>query len=225
MLLTYIIVILLGGLTGYLLEKLTVNLIKKRTKIQDESKYSKSKLSTYIWIVSNSTIWFGIVYIGGVNLNVLEIILIFSACIVLSAVDIITRKIPNEIVLFLLIVGIAFIFINNQFATLNLNLMGFVVGFVLFYLPALIGKGAGWGDVKFAAIVGLCLGIYNFFAAMVIMGALVIPYLIYILITGKGNLKTKIAYGPFMASGFAIVLLLKVINVQYSLFDFGIFLK
>jgi leader peptidase (prepilin peptidase)/N-methyltransferase len=225
MLLTYIVVILLGGVAGFWLEKLTAYLIKKRTSIQAENKFSISTVSTLIWMITNSICWFGIVYIGGINSSVVEIILIFSACIVLSAVDIVTRKIPNELILFLLFVGIAFVFINNQTATVNLNLIGFVVGFVLFYLPALIGKAAGWGDVKFAAIVGLCLGIYNFFAAMVVMGVLVIPYLMYIVLTGKGNLKTKIAYGPFMASSFVIVLLLNVMNIQYNLFDFGIFLK
>ena len=216
----YIATILLGGFAGFWLRKLTAYLIEKRINEPIASKFPESVLNTSTWIVLNSICWFAIVYIGGITSSTIEIILMISACIVISVVDIVTRKIPNELILFLLILGAVFIFINNQIATINLNLIGFVVGFGLFYLPAMIGRGAGWGDVKFAAIVGFCLGIYNFFAAMVIMGVLVVPYMMYILFTGKGNLKTKIAYGPFMASGFVIVLLLSMINNKYHLSDF-----
>ena len=213
----------MGGFSGFLLEKLTLHLIKKRIPVQAESKFFITPLSTTIWVIIHSVCWFGIVYVGGLNANTIEIILILSACIVLSAVDIVTKKIPNELVLFLLIVGIVFAFINK--AHLNLNIMGFFAGFILFYLPSLIGKAAGWGDVKLAAAVGLCLGIYDFFTAMVVMGVLVLPYTLYILLTGKGNLKTKIAYGPFMASSFVITLFFNMINSKYNLFDMILFLK
>jgi leader peptidase (prepilin peptidase)/N-methyltransferase len=225
MLQIYIVAILLGGIAGLWLEKLTAYLIEKRISEPIDSKFPKSYFNTLIWIVFNLFSWVAIVYLNGVSPSTLELILILSACIVLSVVDIVIKKIPNELILFLLITGIVFLFINNKIVTINLNLLGFVAGFVLFFIPSLIGKAAGWGDVKFAAVVGFCLGIYNFFASMIIMGALVVPYMIYILITGKGNLKTKIAYGPFMALGFVIVMMLTIFNNKYNLFDFVVFLK
>ena len=89
----------------------------------------------------------------------------------------------------------------------------------------MIGKGAGWGDVKYAAAVGFCLGAYGILAAVLIMTLFLALYTVYIILTGKGSLKSKIALGPFMASGFVAVLVLNIINSNNSLFDLGVFIN
>jgi Flp pilus assembly protein protease CpaA len=209
----YIITILLGGIVGLLLQRLTLHLINSRTNSLIENSFYKKILNPLFWIAFNSISWLVIIYIGGLNLSSIEVVLVLSACLSLSVVDIIIRKIPNELILSLFIVAIIFIFINNKFATINLNLMGLLIGFILFLLPSFIGKTIGMGDIKLSGAVGFCLGTYNYFLAIATMGALVIPYLAYILISGKGNLKTKIAYGPFMAAGLVIIMLYKIIII------------
>ncbi|MDK2943059.1 MAG: hypothetical protein PWP56_2572, partial [Acetobacterium sp.] len=86
---------------------------------------------------------------------------------------------------------------------------------------AMIGKGAGWGDVKYAAAVGFCLGVYGIISAIMIMTFFLMIYTIYLIIRRKGNLKSKVALGPFMASGFVSVLVINLINANDHLFEFG----
>ena len=55
------------------------------------------------------------------------------------------------------------------------------------------------------------------------MTLILLVYTAYIIITGKGNLKTKIALGPFIAAGFVAVLVLNIINSKGMSFNLGIF--
>jgi prepilin signal peptidase PulO-like enzyme (type II secretory pathway) len=221
----YVVTILLGGLVGLLMEKIAVYMINQRVSQPIVHRFSGSNGLTIAWAVINALSWFSIVLIGGLNAKTIECILILSACIIISAVDITIRKVPNEMLLFTLIIGIVFVFVNNQVNSINLNIIGFVVGFIMFFLPTMIGKGAGWGDVKYAAVVGFCLGIYDFLTAVIIMTLILLVYTAYIMITGKGNLKTKIALGPFLASAFVIVLVLNIINSKWMFFNLGVLLN
>jgi len=82
---------------------------------------------------------------------------------------------------------------------------------VLFALVALIGalifraEALGFGDVKFAAFMGLLLGplptIQALFYGVVLAAIASIGYIIW-----KRSLKGTIAYGPYLAGGALIVL-------------------
>ena len=221
----YVVTILLGGLVGLLIEKIAVYMINQRVSQPIVHRFSGSNGRTIAWVVINALSWFSIVLIGGLDEKTIECILILSACIIISAVDITIRKVPNEMLLFTLIIGIIFVFVNNQASNIAFNIFGFIVGVIMFFLPAMIGKGAGWGDVKYAAVVGFCLGLYNFLTAVIIMTLILLVFTAYIMITGKGNLKTKIALGPFLASAFVIVLVLNIINSKWMFFNLGVLLN
>jgi len=118
-------------------------------------------------------------------------------------------------------VGGAFIITGQPITNIGMNIFGLVIGFIIFFLPAMIGKGAGWGDVKYAAAVGFCLGAYGIISAIVIMTFFLMIYAFYLIISGKGNLKSKVALGPFMASGFVSVLIFNLINSNYHFFESG----
>jgi leader peptidase (prepilin peptidase) / N-methyltransferase len=68
------------------------------------------------------------------------------------------------------------------------------------------GKGLGFGDVKFALVMGWLLGwprsLVAFFLAFV-LGAMVGVILI---LSGKKKMKSKIAFGPFLVLGTVIAL-------------------
>ncbi|MDP4118847.1 MAG: prepilin peptidase [Bacillota bacterium] len=225
MVLIYTVAVLLGGFVGFLLEKITVNLINKRVKEPINHRFSGSVKKTILWMLISASGWVIAVAIGGLSAQTVEFALLFSACLVLSAVDISIRKIPNEIIVFILIIGFAFTVINNNFNIIQNRIIGLIAGFVIFYLPSLIGMGAGLGDVKFAAAVGFCLGVYNFLTAVFVMTIVLLIYTIYLYVTGKGNLKTKVALGFFLAAGFVVVMLINILNMKQMVFDMEMFLN
>lgn len=64
------------------------------------------------------------------------------------------------------------------------------------------GRGMGFGDVKFAFIIGLILGLWSGLGALYIgflTGGIVGAFLI---LTRRGKPKSKIAFGPFLILGF-----------------------
>jgi Flp pilus assembly protein protease CpaA len=221
----YTVIILLGGLAGLGMEKIAIAMINKRVSQPVANRFSGSLTKTLLWAVTNALSWFLVVLIGGINGKTIECILILSACLVITAIDITIRKISNEIILFILIVGVIFVFVNNQVSSLDSHIGGFALGFAMFCLPSMIGRGAGWGDVKFAAVLGFCLGIYDFLTAVIIMTLILLLYTGYIIAKRKGNLKTKIALGPFMAGGIILVMIINILNTKWMIFDLQTFLQ
>ena len=212
-------ILMLGAVAGLIMEKASINLINKRVGELRIIRFSGTNAKTVMWAIINSLSWFFLVWINGIQANTIECMLLISVNIILSVVDITIKKIPNELILLTLIIGAGFMITDNQLGSIGINLTGFALGFIMFLIPAFIGKGAGWGDVKYAAVVGFCLGVNGFLTVILIMTLLLLVYTAYLLLTGKGNLKTKIALGPFMASGFVSVLIINIINSQALLFD------
>jgi len=87
------------------------------------------------------------------------------------------------------------------------TLLGGAVGFGVFLLLAIIGRGAlGMGDVKLAGVIGLMTGYPDVLWALII-GALVgAGVAIVLLISRKATRKTAIAYAPYLAFGTFVVL-------------------
>lgn len=212
-------VFMIGAVTGVLMKEATDYLISQRVKILTNYQLSGNVTKTIFWAMLNATIWLIFVKLNGLEPKTLECMLLFSICAILSAVDISIKKIPNELVLMTIFVGGAFIITGQPIASIGMNIFGLVIGFIIFFLPAIIGKGAGWGDVKYAAAVGFCLGVYGIISAIMIMTFFLMIYTAYLIIRRKGNLKSKVALGPFMASSFVSVLILNLINTNY-LIDF-----
>jgi len=221
MIVNYAVITLLGFLTGILMDKASTNLINNRIKSLSSSRFTGTREKSLMWAMVNALCWLFVIEINGLNPQSIQAILIISVCIVLSTVDISIKKIPNELILLTLIIGASFMVTDLQVGSITMNFMGFALGFILFLLPAIIGKGAGWGDVKYAAAVGFCLGVYGFLTAIIIMTFVLLIFTAYIIFTGKGNLKTKIALGPFMAFGFVSVLIINIMNSQVLIFDLG----
>lgn len=213
-----------GGVVGFFMEKLTILLIHKRVSEPIANRFCGSLTKSALWIVINSLVWYFTFLLGGLCPNTVECVLVFSACLVLSAVDITIRKIPNELLGFILILSVIAIISNRQILDIKSNLIGLVVGFGVFFVPAYIGKSAGWGDIKFAAVVGFSLGGFQFLSATAIMSVVLIIYTLYLYLSKKGSLKTKVALGPFMAIGFVAIKLLNIINLNYWFLDLGEFL-
>lgn len=82
------------------------------------------------------------------------------------------------------------------------------IGFVIFFLLALVSRGGmGWGDVKLVALIGLATGFPLVFVALIlgaILGGLVA---ITLLATKRSRRKEAIPFGPFLSLAAMITLL------------------
>jgi len=82
------------------------------------------------------------------------------------------------------------------------------VGFVLFFLLAIVSRGGmGWGDVKLAGLIGLATGFPLVFFSIImgaILGGIVAAAL---MIAKKKTIKQTIPFGPFLALAAMVTLL------------------
>lgn len=119
--------------------------------------------------------------------------LIFSSLLVIFIADLKYEIIPDSMV----VVGV----IGS--AITGLHLLPGLVSFAFIYLLWALtrGRGMGFGDVKFAGLMGLFLGYPNIVIAFYIAfltGAVVGVILV---LRGKKGWKSHIAFGPFLVAG------------------------
>ena len=88
-------------------------------------------------------------------------------------------------------------------------LLGGAIGFGVFFLLALIGRGAmGLGDVKLAGVIGLMTGYPLVVPALTLGVVLGGVAAIVLLVTRRVGRKGAMAYAPYLALGTIVVLLL-----------------
>lgn len=86
-------------------------------------------------------------------------------------------------------------------------LLGGAVGFGVFLLLAIIGRGAlGMGDVKLAGVVGMMIGYPGVLTALAIGAILGAVAALVLLATRKATRKTAIAYAPYLAVGALVTI-------------------
>lgn len=134
--------------------------------------------------------------------------LLAGVVVVVAAIDIERRIIPNRIVLpaiaVVLIVRVAF----DAPRAYEFVLASAVAGLV-FVIPSLINRSwMGMGDVKLMMLLGAGLG-WGAAGALIIALLAVFPVALGVVIRGGlGARKTTLPFGPFLATGTLVVLLL-----------------
>jgi prepilin signal peptidase PulO-like enzyme (type II secretory pathway) len=92
--------------------------------------------------------------------------------------------------------------------------LGGAVGFILFLLLALMGRGRlGAGDVKLAGAIGLMVGFSRVFISLgigICVGGLAGFFL---LISRRASRKSRMAYAPYLAFGALVTLLFSGIRI------------
>lgn len=192
---------ILGSISGYFLLKYALVLIRKRVAFVYEHWLLNQKKSIVFWTFLSGCVWLQFVYTYGISFITLELILVFSICLLISVIDLIIKKIPNELIISILFLSLFFILFWDSKINIFDNILGLAAGCVIFLAPFILGKQAGGGDIKYAASIGFCLGLYYSFIAFIIMSILFFLYSL-VIISKKRSLKNKIAMGPYMSIGF-----------------------
>ena len=203
-----IIFLIFGFAAGLLLFRITVSAIQKRTDRMPAHIFISGKKARIIWAITAGTLFLVFYLFFGLSLKTFEGIYVFSAISVLSAVDIVIRKIPNGILFSLMIGAIVFLALGNSLSAVGNHLLGMAMGACIFLIPFVFGKQAGAGDIKYAATMGFFLGFYNTAVALAIMSVFYLCFVSVLLISKKSNLKASLPLGPHMSIGFLLALLI-----------------
>jgi len=141
----------------------------------------------------------------GLTLKFFFYVLLSIVLLSILVIDFMHQIIPDELVFIGLIISVLFIFsFANLFA-------GFLAASFLLILHLITkGKGMGLGDVKFAILGGMIVGLTNIFSWFLVAfltGAIVGCILI---LTKKSDLKSKIAFGPFLVLALLYEILFQI---------------
>jgi len=134
-------------------------------------------------------------------------ILIFETLLLISYIDIRLGIIPDELNVFLGIVGIFFLIFFGGPLSWEGHIVGalFGAGFFLALVLATRGRGMGMGDVKLAAPIGFLFGwpeILLLTAASFVLGAV---FGIALIAFDKKTMKASVPFGPFLAIAAVII--------------------
>lgn len=207
---------LYGGLLGILaalaLSRIAIFQIKQRTDETAKLEAVQNAAVMITWVLLSGVL-FAVAFVRFDDIaQRLEAIAYISIAISIGVVDLDIKKIPNSSVLALLIVRTAAII--YAIATdvpvkecLIPSLIGLASGFILYQIPMYFGIPIGTGDVKYSAAIGYCLGAFGFLQASLIMAAGLLIYLIYLVATKKGSLKTAVPMGPYLSLGVIVTAL------------------
>lgn len=199
----------LGFFTPDISQKIALHKCKKSDKELAEDKRYTSILLKLIFCILNASVWaLAGIYMENLFAAILLSIL-FSAAVMITVLDLHIRIIPNELVLVMLAVGIAFQAVQFGFKALAFAALTMLIIMIVFTLLAgITGFGmVGAGDVKLAGAMGLALGYPNIFTALIVMAAALLIYSLGGLLLKKLTLRSTFPLAPFLMSGMVIALL------------------
>ncbi len=201
----------LGAAVGLISQRAAIVQIKARTDDSSKSQAVKKPLFTVLWIFFSALIAAGLFSLNINLIQKVEYLFYMGAALNIMIVDIAIRKIPNSTLLSLLITRVAAIVafaIDGEplGSLISFSAIGFVIGFVLFTVPKVLRIPVGAGDIKFCAVIGFCIGFYGFVQSIVIMAFGMLIYLVYLMATKKGTIKSVTCMGPFLAGGMIITM-------------------
>ncbi len=137
-------------------------------------------------------------------MKVAENIMLFSIFVLIAATDSAVKKIPNELLLLLVLTRIYFILLSRERWDWLGSLLGFGTALVLFLLPSLLHVTIGIGDIKYASVLGFLYGSACFLQITLIMSVTMGLYAIVLYLRQTGTLKSSVPVGPFLSFGTVI---------------------
>lgn len=144
---------------------------------------------------------------------------LFWGVYLLAKIDYHEKKIPNKIVLIMLIARVVFliyeIVVNLEYwkTVLVYPLLGAAIGGMIMAVAMLISrKGVGMGDVKMFIVIGAFVGSTEILATLFYTILISVIGGVMLLITKKAGLKDSVPMAPFACAGIALEYLLLMIG-------------
>lgn len=208
-----IVALALGALAGYPARMLSRRLIEDRVESVPESRLMQGRYSLPLWMSASSLGWCAIALAlpTASAAQLAYTIAIFEIVLCISAVDGLIRKIPNELLISLILMFLASRLTEGGFTGIKSNLFGAILASVVFLVPSRLGLNIGWGDVKYAFVAGLCFGLLSFVQIMLVAAAGLGVYAVYLYATKKGTLKSSAAMGPYISLGVVATMLFPIL--------------
>ena len=206
--------VFLGIVTIPLAKKLTLSRTDDPGVVAPLNKTPLRLLTVILGIAASA----GIIFSPNTEAEIIQYLLLLVPIFSIAFVDALVRKIPNPLLLAMLIVDIGFLIYNcvllgkaaNPADEIVKTVFGFIIsfgfGFIVCLLPSLLKIPMGAGDIKYSAVIGATLYLMGYFQAMVLMSLLVALFWIILKITKKGNIKTQVPMGPFLSIGTVITM-------------------
>ena len=141
----------------------------------------------------------------GISTLLIKALFLISVFIVISFIDLEHYIIPDKIIIFALFAGMSLVIFTREPAIIS-ALAG-AISAALFLLVLALGSrgGMGGGDIKLAAVIGLCLG-WPVGVIAVLLGCLLAGLVGLVLILTKvKSRKDILPFAPFLAAGALIM--------------------
>ncbi len=188
--------------------------------LKGKCRYCNSPISIQYLLIEivSGILGFFCYYRYGFNMNWVIHFLVIELCIAISMIDIKTMIIPDELNVFIFILGLIRIFYYD------LNLYEYIlysvcVPLIFMIMNKFYIECIGGGDIKFIFSIGLLLGkrIFVSFYIGVFLGSI---YAVYLLLIKKYHRKSKFAFGPFLCIGSVIALMdgFKILRIYSTYF-------
>ncbi|MGH4119673.1 prepilin peptidase [Clostridium sp.] len=207
----FIIGIIFGFLLNTVIEKISYIVVSKQNaeKQIDYIDYKKSRnhinvTTKNIIVILISAILFLISFLQiGLNVILIKALVLNTILIVVSFIDIEHEIIPDKVIIFTLVVGVLFSFIDD-ISFVN-AVGGMVFGGGLMLILALVPGVLGGGDIKLMFSLGIFLGFKGTLFALLLAFILAAVISILLLLLNIKKRKDYIPFGPFLALGSFIV--------------------
>lgn len=148
-------------------------------------------------------------------LKVLRYLLLLAILYPIAWEDAREKRIPNRWLLYILLCrGVLFaaemfFFPALRMENLKFTFFGGAVSGAIFFVAYVLSRHAiGMGDVKLVAVIGMCLGIGTTYLVMIVSLIFSALYGGSQVLRRKKSMKDEIAFGPFLALGTLVVLLI-----------------
>lgn len=129
-------------------------------------------------------------------------------------IDLEQRLIPNVITIAGIVIGLSSALFLRRPVFLD-SVLGILICGGFLYLGGLLGgylfhkpNAMGGGDIKYAAMIGSFLGWENGFWAVYVATVAATMYGVIVLLKHRGEKGREICFGPFLAGGAVLILLL-----------------
>ena len=201
--------ILFGVALGLAAVPLAKRLILSRSEDPGDIIVLRKKSTYILTALAGAVASVGLVLTADDEIALIRNLVLLLPMLTIAIVDSLIRKIPNSLLLSMIVVQAAYVIYqcvttHTNYTLLNAGI-GFFLGFVAFTIPTLLKVPVGAGDVKYSAVVGLIM-------YMGTVGILVLLVFVFLKITKRGGMKTLIPMGPFISVSVVISMCFPVLN-------------